>query len=394
MAAAQVLARPGWAGSGVTVEPWWRQAVMVEIWPAAPGRPSERGSPLREMRSQLDSLRSFGVDAVLLRRGAAGTRPAVAAAGGNDAGPVASDPVPSGPVASSLVASSLVVPGLGTTDDFDALLGEASRRDIRILVELQGGGSAAATGAEARAWLNRGVAGLYLPGADPASVAAAQGALRSSAGSRLLITDAPGGDGRSGSRSGTGLVLTPLAGLGQQGNAAQLRASIDGLSGHGDGSDLLAVEPPETGALLRVKAAAVLLSAPGAALLESSWLAGLGDSKTAAAEFDEHSAAAQLRRMSALHRQMGVRSGAATTLPSTGEGAVVWVRRLGGRTVVVACNLTGKPVTLSIRDPLLRMHLRGSFLRTISRSDQGMGAMPLSQLFLPAAGVYLGELSR
>jgi hypothetical protein len=40
----------------------------------------------------------------------------------------------------------------------------------------------------------------------------------------------------------------------------------------------------------------------------------------------------------------------------------------------------------------MKLHLRGSFLRTVLRSDNGMGTMNLESMTLPPYIAYIGEL--
>ncbi len=91
-----------------------------------------------------------------------------------------------------------------------------------------------------------------------------------------------------------------------------------------------------------------------------------------------------------------MRSGEMILLDHDAEGALVWVRqsRGGGAPIVAICNVTDKPLRLSLVTDIQRLKLRGSFLRTVARSDGGMGAMPLREIVLPPFGVYAGELSR
>jgi Alpha amylase, catalytic domain len=124
-ASAQTLARPGWAGSGLTAEPWWRSAVFYSIDPR--GFQDSDGDGTGDVKGiveRLDYLQSLGIDAIVLQ-----------------------EPFP--------------------TAGFDDLLAEASRHHIRIVVQLKHGtGSespqqdAAAQLTDARAWLARGAAGI------------------------------------------------------------------------------------------------------------------------------------------------------------------------------------------------------------------------------------------
>jgi len=49
-------------------------------------------------------------------------------------------------------------------------------------------------------------------------------------------------------------------------------------------------------------------------------------------------------------------------------------------------------VHLSLKNDMQKLHLRGNFLRTVIRSDKGMGPMTLDSMTIPAFAVYIGEL--
>lgn len=139
--------------------------------------------------------------------------------------------------------------------------------------------------------------------------------------------------------------------------------------------------------------ATALLGSGGAVLLRADDL----DMAHAASGPTESSVFNWYRQWSGLHRgNATMRSGADTLLDHDAEGALVWVRTShgGGLPVVAICNTTDKPLRLSLVNEIQRLGLRGSFLRTVARSDNGMGAMPLRDVVLPAFGVYVGELSR
>jgi glycosidase len=154
--AAQTLARPGWAGSGLTQETWWQNAVFYRVQPKNFQDSDGDGTgDLRGIAQRLDYLQSLGVDAIVLESPF------------DDAG-------------------------------FDDLLSEATSRHVRIIVELaphhEGGAQQAL--AEARSWLTRGAAGLYAKSslfAGPAGTADPLQPLRqlvnSFPGDRILLTD-------------------------------------------------------------------------------------------------------------------------------------------------------------------------------------------------------------
>ena len=125
-ASAQTLARPGWAGSGLSSQAWWQSALIYRVQPQSFQDSDGDGvGDLRGLAQRLDYLQSIGVDAVL-------------------------------------VESHTNDPG------FDDLLSDASRHHIRILVQLGEETPAQSPTAEqavmqARTWLKRGVAGVYVP---------------------------------------------------------------------------------------------------------------------------------------------------------------------------------------------------------------------------------------
>lgn len=373
---AQTLARPGWAGSGLTVNRWWKHAVILDL-------PSPAAIPTPD---RLDNLRTLGIDAILLRG------------------------VPSLPPE--------------TANTIDDLLREASQRNLRVLVHLPADQSPVNLAAAARGWATRGAAGFLLTATTPVALRSVRAALLAIPGERILITT-PGPNAttqpqtspqptarttptspirRSPQTASAELSLFPIAGLTRQPDPAQLRSSLSALLTVST-TTLVAVETPrETLAetppeLDRIAAATALLSTPGASLLEAIWLdpppssTSISGSNPAA---PNHTPADQLRQFTALHHDRpAFRDGPTTLLDHAPEGAVVWLRRgPTGVTFVVACNLRPTPLRLSLTDDLARLHLRGTFLKTLSRSDPGLGAMPLNALTLPPFGVYIGELSR
>jgi alpha-glucosidase len=125
-ASAQTLARPGWAGSGLSSQSWWQSALIYRVQPQSFQDSDGDGvGDLRGLAQRLDYLQSIGVDAVLIESHT------------NDAG-------------------------------FDDLLSDASRHHIRILVQLGEETPSQSLTAQqaivqARTWLKRGVAGVYVP---------------------------------------------------------------------------------------------------------------------------------------------------------------------------------------------------------------------------------------
>jgi hypothetical protein len=135
-ARAQVLAQKNWAGSGVTVELWWRRAVYYRIDPSRFQDSTGSGKgDLAGITQRLDYLQSLGVDAVILETAPDGFK-------------------------------STLLPTPDVSAAFDTLVRDAVGRHLRVLVEL---GAPASQQADAqyvqlaRAWLNQGAAGIYIP---------------------------------------------------------------------------------------------------------------------------------------------------------------------------------------------------------------------------------------
>jgi glycosidase len=103
-------------------------------------------------------------------------------------------------------------------------------------------------------------------------------------------------------------------------------------------------------------------------------------------------------QLTELHRgNPTLRDGDTIPLDHDAQNLLVWVRKPRAITplspaIVVLCNFSSAPVTLSLKADMTRLHLRGSFLRTILRSDNAMGTMHLDGMTLPPHEVYIGEL--
>lgn len=398
----QTLARPGWAGSGMKVERWWTNAVLCEMKPdsLAAGGSGEAGSTLHRLTVRLDDLQTLGVDGVLLRDLEPQGQPKQA-----------ESKRPSG-------VGVQMDERYGTIEEFDELVSDAVRHGIRVLVELRGSAHGTELTDDERFWLSRGVTGLALGGEDPAEMRAVRGVLRGYVGERVLIAEKSGGAETSGAevdaapaRARNGNAAGDRTAQAAQGDRpdlvrielppvsrdpAAMRSAIEHARGRVNGRApaplLSAGESSSEIASARVLATA-LLGSGGAVLLRVDDL----DLPHAQGGSTQSSIFNWYRQWSGLHRGNAVmRSGDDTLLDHDAEGALVWVRggRSGSVPIVAILNVADRPLRLSLLVDIARLRLRGSFLRTISRSDGGMGAMPLREVVLPAFGVYVGELGR
>jgi hypothetical protein len=133
---AQVLAQKNWAGSGVSVEVWWKRAVFYRIDPTKFQDTTGSGKgDLAGIAERLDYLQALGVDAVIVETAPAGGK-------------------------------ATLLPTAEVSMAFDKLVRDAVGRHVRVLVDL-GAPASQQVDAQyvqmARAWLNQGAAGVFVP---------------------------------------------------------------------------------------------------------------------------------------------------------------------------------------------------------------------------------------
>ncbi len=159
----QVMAQRNWAGSGVSVEPWWRRGVFYRIDPETfQDSDGDGKGDLAGVGQRLDYLQGLGVDA-------------------------------------------LIVTGLSpSATGFDDLARAAVGSHLRVIVEMGAPASQSDDAnylAAARGWLNQGAAGIYIPTGElqkvdgAGHIALLLHQLRvltdSFPGGRVLLADAP-----------------------------------------------------------------------------------------------------------------------------------------------------------------------------------------------------------
>ena len=386
-APAQTLARPGQPGSGLNADLWWRQAVFY--------RTADAPADYKSIAARLDALHSLGVDALIV--------------------PMPAMPGPQAPS-----------PDL---DDFDELVHQAAQRGIRVLVTFPASGVTADLAPTARFWLSRGVAGLHLvtpPSASPQDSQSLVQALRkvtnSVVGQRIVLSGFnPGATSApltsSASHPSSRGVSTPRANRPGDSTGAQLQ--IDARMSQLNLPDAASLRPllaqslttpnllldfhppaPATGspdpypALARAMAA-ILLTTHSAALIDEDPGLGLQPATPPAPTLADW-----YSKLSALHHgNATMRYGSVTPLNFDTQNALVWVIRPASNSalappVVVACNLSSSPIQLSLTSAIKGLNLRGSYLLTLLRTDQAMGAQDLGSVSLPPFAVYIGELHR
>ena len=392
LAYSQELARPGWAGFGTTAQVWWKGASVYEIDPHSFGG-------LKGITQHLDYIHSLGTDAVLLTQ-----------------------------FQSDAAHPQQIDPAVGTLDDLEELIHQASNRNMRILIDLGQLAPATDLTSIARYWLNQGVAGFHINSVDQATQL--RKIASSYIGQRIVIGDLdPANPIKQG---GPQLLLDARLSKVNQLSAAALRAELEAVQPTQD--LLLAIDSPNTTRSITrfgdgqhnadiAKAVATLLFANHAsALIYSGQELGLSSGEiewgtpasattsvkkkvpedplsVAAQESNPDSLLSWYRKLIALHHSNATINSAPTTitLDHDGQNVLAWIRKPQVPTyknppVVIVCNLSAQPVHLSLVDDMKKLHLRGSFLRPILRSDNGMGPMSLDSMTLAPFAVYIGGL--
>lgn len=396
-ASAQMLARPGWAGFGQKSEAWWKHSIIYEIDPH-----SFTSTGLHGVAEHLDYIRSLGADAILLTH-----------------------------IAPDATHPQSLDPAIGTLDDLDTLSREASTRNMRILLDLGTPPAGTDLNSLARLWLNRGLAGFRI--ADPQQADQLRKITGSYIGERIVIGDLD----PSNNRQQPQLLLDPSLTKLNQFNAAALRPAVEAILSSPN-SLLLATDGPD---VVRSAArfgdpqhgldqakilAALLLTNRSSSLIYFGQEIGLtapsmqwGTPVVPTAEHarrpihpvpanDPISVAAQdanpasvlswYRQLSAIHHSnQTLNSAPATIFDHDAQNVLAWVRKpsdasLKNPAVVVVCNLSAQPAHVSLKDDMQKLHLKGNFLRTILRSDNGMGPMSLDSMTIPPYTVYIGHL--
>lgn len=396
-ASAQMLARPGWAGFGQKSEAWWKHSILYEVDPH-----SFTSDGLHGVAQHLDYIRSLGADAILLTH-----------------------------IAPDATHPQSLDPAIGTLDDLDDLSREVSSRNMRILLDLGTPPAGTDLNSLARLWLNRGLAGFRI--ADPHQADQLRKIAGSYIGERIVIGDLD----PSNNHQLPQLLLDPSLTKLNQFNAAALRPAVEAILSNSN-SLLIATDGPDIprsaarfgdparsldqGKIL----AALLLTNRASSLIYFGQEIGLAAPAmqwgTPVAPAPEHarrplhpapandpvSVAAQdtnpasllswYRQLSALHHSNPtLNSAPATVFDHDAQNVLAWVRKpsdasLKNPPIVVVCNLSAQPAHISLKDDMQKLHLKGNFLRTLLRSDSGMGPMSLDSMTIPAYTVYIGQL--
>jgi len=380
-APAQTLAHKGWAGSGLTVDPWWQGAIFYIVDP----------THLAGLTERLPYLQSLGVDAMI---------------------------VPS-------FASSVAQPAPAEAEEFDRLESEAGRHKIRILVDLplKSEASLADTDTIARFWLSRGVAGLRLvrtpeTPADPSTYLRDLRRITASyGGQRVLLWDAgsiaiadPPARRRT-SRRPAPQPATPdltvdrnlelLGSLAPPGLRAALAGPTTGVAVATDSGQSASFEHlGETIPIARLLATA-LLAGRGAPLLYGGQEVGKASSDSALIQEDSDpgSLVNWYRKLADLHHgNVALRTGLFDLVPTSDPDLVIWVRRprLGGAPVLAVLNTSATTTHLTslplLAGELRRLGINGAMLKTLATTEADTTTPTPNTISLAPFGAFLGEI--
>jgi hypothetical protein len=434
---AQTLARRNLAGSGIVFDQWWQSAVLYEIDPLSFQDSGDDGfGDLKGIVRRFGYLQSLGVDALVL------------------------SPFQLRPDFGLSSSGAPFDARYGSEADFDQLVSEATQRRIRILVDLPLSASHSPQEilGTARFWLTRGIAGLRLTAemhAPPMNSAQLGDTLRqlqrlcaTFAGQRVLLWDLAQLIPSAGDAPGM-VVDARLARIRRLDSSSVTRAlaprhiSIQETSVplSDTGNRLRSLERLGDGthdlALARIVAAA-LLTGPGAPMLyfgqeigmaggseptpmqwggDSGFTSGIpwigmgantGSANVALEDGNADSLLNWYRRLITLrHTNAALRNGSIDMLAAANPDIAAWVRRppasaTATAPVLVICNLTDRPLTVSVGADLRRLGLRtgSGMMHTLASSTlhpptkEPPGAVSIAAIALPPFAVYLGELPR
>ena len=432
---AQTLAHPGWNGNGLNVDPWWSHAIFYDVRAFDPATPN-----FKVIANRLDHLQALGVDAILVppprpapspaapnpnlddfddlihRASRDGIRilidlPAVSATPDvlntarflsthGVAGFRILTPSGTGPFATQAIVQALrriTDPAAGQRIILADLPIEAAANSFsivpdRVLRQSARRAVSAPSPDQAQLQIDTRLNRLLPSGAEAVRPALAQSVTQPNSLIDLYAQPDAGVNALDRVLAAIALTIHPAALIDA---GAKLVIPQD--------SDEPVVPPP-------VPTVAPAAPAPPAAALPPGTYAPYvpyvapARKPAAAPGAPQPSAADPLtdwyRRLAILHHGNPVlRYGSVVPIDFDRQNALVWLVRPASPSnltppVVVLCNLSGETIQLALGDEMKKAGLRGNFLHTLLRSDNGMGGQDLNAVTLPPYGVYIGELRR
>jgi hypothetical protein len=456
----QTLAHKGWVGSGITVEPWWAGAVLYQIDPVSFQDSKGDGfGDLQGITQRLDYVQSLGVDAIVL------SPFQLQAEFGHEANAPAFDPKYGTEedldhlvqeashrkirVLVDLPLNPALTPAeLANMARFWLSRGAAG---LRLIPDSHASTLTPAQIADRLKELRRvcatyaGQRVLFWDMPEPATVApqANSPAYRRSRRSAEPVL-----------YEGSQMVIDSRLAAMTKLDTAGLRQALDADAKHllnadsvpvpvsdsagqqrsfdrdGDGSHNLELAKVLAAALLTSRGAPMLYFGQEIGMAKADeptpmqwggdtdftsgipWIDMGRNALTANVELEDADALSLLnwyRRLSALHHQnAALRVGTMDLIAEANPDIVAWVRRPREANsltapVVVVCNLTGRPLLVSVSADLRRagvqtaspiMHTLASTALTTDVKDPVLGPVSMNAIALPPYGVYIGELAR
>ena len=335
---AQQLARAGWRGNSIAPEAWWKHATFVRC--SGPAYTFVQGT------QALDAVSEVGADTIIL--------PDLAQK-----------------------SAALFDPAFGTEEELDALLREASARRMHVLLTMPLSHATANPGA-VRSWMTRGIAGFdlgMLTEADSSALSSLRTSLDRYPGQRILIAKTTVAVTPR-SRDPLTLHIVGEGGTGAPNQLVQINQIPQADVEPGLPASLLPGAVPDLGSLLP------LFLMGGAPILDSRLLE----------TESERNALKQVLQLRSTH--ITLRTGAATALPTAQPDLHAWLlkARTGRENMLLAVNASKAAATLGLGSALAAQHIRGAYLRTLLRSDGGMGAINVDSGVLPPGAAIVAEI--
>ncbi len=380
---AQMLSRPGWRGTNITPEAWWKHAAFVRL---------DAETTFADAATELPWMSDVSADSMVLP-----------------------DLLPTAEIAAGTPPLPFA-PRFGTEDELDALMREASARHMHVLLQAPVHRLVANQG-EVRFWMNRGIAGFdvgTVGAADMDGLRQLRSALDKFPGQRILMArvtangsgtaDAPAASahtkhgGAAGSASSSGghdpvtlhIVSAADVESGKLGRSAttsiapllvEIAADVATPAAAKEAVDPAVLLP---GSLPGLRSLLPLLLASGTPILDSSLI-----------RTPEQRAAIQ-QVLALRNSHVALRNGTSTPLATQTQGLRAWLisgrERAGKSSLLLAVNEGTVVATLHMSDAIKHAGIRGTYLRPILRSDGAMGSVNLENGQLPPGAAILAEI--
>jgi hypothetical protein len=380
---AQMLSRPGWRGTNITPEAWWKHAAFVRL---------DAQTTFADAATAIPWMSDVGADSMVLP-----------------------DLLPATETAPTTLPFAA---RFGTEDELDALVRETSARHMHVLLQAPVHRLVANQG-EVRFWMNRGIAGFdvgTVGAADMDGLRQLRSALDKFPGQRILMARVTA----NGSAAADAAVANSAAGTrtkhGSAAGSAGISIGHDPVTLH-----IVSAADVESGKLSRSASTAPLLveivadattpaaaapsvdpavllpgSVPGLrSLLPLLLTSGTPIFDSGLLRTPEQRAAIQ-QVLALRNSHAALRNGTSAPLPTQTPSLRAWLisgrERTGKSSLLLAVNDGTVTATLQMSDAIKHAGIRGTYLRPILRSDGAMGSVNLESGQLPPGAAILAEI--